>query len=78
MSDCKHAFTYIGLQYQDGHWTLPGSGAMKTYYAHAFHCTKCCAWKHDPANIQANSYESRLIGSSPAPAGVDLRPATDR
>lgn len=78
MSACEHDFAYAGLQYRDGENQLPGSGATRTHYAHAFFCRKCCAWRHDLVGIEANSYTKRLPDSTPAPTSVDFRPEYDR
>lgn len=38
---CDHSYQYMGLQYADGANPLPGSGAVRRYYAHVFYCDKC-------------------------------------
>lgn len=63
---CDHRFVYGGLRYADGRTLRPGSGAVTTYYAHAYHCERCLEPRVEACDDNSNSYQSRKPGSTPA------------
>lgn len=76
MSDCEHKYVHMGLQYADGANKLPGSGAVRRYYAHVFFCERCLAKRADRVETEAHNYQKVLSGSVPGDRSV-IVPAHD-
>lgn len=65
---CEHSFAYAGVRYCNGTRTLPGTGAVQRYYAHAYFCARCLETVGVPITDKDrgwNSYQKIEFGATP-------------
>lgn len=79
MSDtCDHKYVYMGFQYADGANPLPGSGARRRYYAHAFYCERCLEQRAELIEYSGdNTYSKPHEGATKGRASL-IVPVGDR
>lgn len=75
---CEHSYQYMGLQYANGSRKLPGSGAVRRYYAHVFFCIHCTEMKASLLEeFQQDSYTTVIDGAVPGDRKL-IVPKSDR
>lgn len=63
---CEHQYAYQGVQYAEGAYNRPGSGAKSRYYSHVYFCSVCLDKKYEQIeNIDDNSYNAIRFNAVP-------------
>lgn len=78
MAEHSHDFVYQGVQFADGNNDLPGSGAKRRYYAHAYFCKSCLEMRHTLIeHMEENSYQVVRFNAAPGDPKA-IVPKTDQ